>query len=103
MSEAAKAIIGQIAEAAIAIGWQAGVGQMETAGSIISYLAAHPEQIEAFLSGGSVLDWPPGWHEQGCLSWHGMDGKLHFPEEARRQRVIRQMERDGNSSAQGTA
>lgn len=71
----------------------AGVGGMETAGSIVSFLAAHPERIGDFLSGkSSPLDWPIGWHEQGRLSWHGQDGKIYRPEHVRRHRLIKQME-----------
>ena len=39
-----------IAKMAHAIGWQAGVGGMETAGGIVSYLAQHPEHIGAALA-----------------------------------------------------
>lgn len=90
---AARAVIQRIAEAAEAVGWQAGVGGMETAGSIVSFLAAHPEHVEAFMAGGSVLDWPVGWHEQGKLTWHGQDGKVYDPATARRARLIRKMEK----------
>ena len=86
-------VIEAIASAAQAIGFQAGVGGMETAGSIVSYLAAHPERIEAFLSGSeSVLDWPPNWHRYGDLTWHGADGKLYSPEYARRAETIRKLQ-----------
>lgn len=91
-----REVIAHIAAVSSAIGFQAGVGAMETAGSVVSYLAAHPEEIDAFLAGGSVLDWPVGWHAEGCLSWHGMDGKIHTPEQARHHRIIKQLER-GNS------
>lgn len=87
-------VINRIAEAAIAIGWQAGVGAMETAGSIVSYLANNPGQIEDFMAGRtSPVDWPAGWHVHGCLTWHGQDGKIYSPEFVRRQRVIKDMER----------
>lgn len=89
----AERVIARIAEVAEAIGWQAGVGGMETAGSIVSFLSAHPEHIDVFMDGGSVLDWPIGWHEQGRLTWHGQDGKIHSPEDVRRHRVIKAMER----------
>jgi hypothetical protein len=88
------AVIAQIVEYAEAIAWQAGVGGMETAGSIVSYLAAHPDQIDLLMSGKlSVLDWPVGWHEHGRLSWHGQDGKIYDPEKVRRHRLIKQMEK----------
>lgn len=92
-------VINRITEAAIEIGWSAGVGQMETAGSIISYLAEHPDQIEPFLSGKvSVLDWPPDWHANGCLTWHGRDGKIYTPQFVRRQKVINSMKLTGKAS-----
>src|SRR4051794_39195154 len=90
----AQTVIERIAAVAEAIGCQAGVGGMETAGSIISYLAENPGQITDFMAEQtSVMDWPIGWHEQGRLTWHGMDGKIHRPEHARRQRMIRKLER----------
>jgi hypothetical protein len=90
-------VIAHIAKASEIFASQAGVGGMETAGSIISYLAEHPEHIDAFMACPSLLDWPVGWHEQGRLTWHGMDGKVHSPEQARRQRIIKQMEKTGNA------
>ena len=60
---------------------QAGTGGMETAGSIVSFLAANPQFIDGFLAGGSILDWPFAWHRNGCLSWHGVDGEIHWPGE----------------------
>lgn len=72
--------IQHIAKVARIIAEQAGVGAMETAGSIVSYLAMHPEQVPAFMERPSVFDWPVNWHSLGCLSWQGMDGKIHAPE-----------------------
>lgn len=76
-----QALIERIAKAANAIGMQAGVGAMETAGSIVSFLAANPHYLADFLAGGSVLDWPFAWHRAGCLSWQGADGNIHWPGE----------------------
>lgn len=92
-AEQATEVIAFIAKVSSNIAWQAGVGGMETAGSIISYLAKHPEHVEQFLIDGSVLDWPIGWHEQGCLTWHGTDGNIHDPETARQHRIIKKMEK----------
>lgn len=90
----APGVIARIAEVAEAIGWQANVGAMETAGSIVSYLARFPDQIEPFLSGeSSPMDWPRGWHTLGSLTWHGQDGKIHRPEDVRRHVLIKKMER----------
>lgn len=81
--EGAGRVIRYIAAVAHAVGQQAGVGAMETAGSIVSYLAEHPERIEAFMANGSVMDWPARWHVEGCLTWHGADGKIHGPDDVR--------------------
>lgn len=89
----AREVIARIVEISEAIAFQAGVGGMETAGSIVSYLARHPDQIAPLLDGTlSVLDWPPGWHAHGILTWHGVDGKIHRPEVVRRHKIIKQME-----------
>lgn len=91
---AMKMVIQRIAEVAEAFAWQAGVGGMETAGSIVSYLAAHPEHVEDFIAGrASVIDWPVRWHEHGRLTWHGKDGKIYDPQTVRQRRLIRQMEK----------
>lgn len=90
-------VIERIANIAETIAAQAGVGGMETAGSIVSFLAEHPERIDGFFSGADcVLDWPIGWHEQGRLTWHAMNGKIVAPEFARRHRVIKAMEKSGS-------
>lgn len=92
--EIARDVIKAIANAAEAMAWQAGVGGMETAGSIVSYLARHPELIDDFISGKtSIIDWPLGWHTHGSLTWHGMDGKIHRPEDVRRHNLIKKMEK----------
>ena len=74
-------VIQRIAKASATFAHHAGVGGMETAGSIVSFLAANPHRIPDFMAGGSIIDWPIGWHTAGCLSWHGMDGKIHHPAE----------------------
>lgn len=90
----AERVIARIVEVSQAISCQAGVGGMETAGSIVSYIAEHPDQIEPLMAGNlSVLNWPMRWHMHGCLTWHGQDGKIHSPEHARRATIIRAMER----------
>lgn len=71
-----------LAQIASDVAYQAGVGGMETAGGFVSYLAANPERVEAFMAGG-VFDIPPQFHVEGCLSWHGMDGKIHRPRDIR--------------------
>lgn len=81
--------------------WQAGVGGMETAGGIISYLATHPEDIEPFLVGG-ISELPDDWVVNGCLTHHAINGKVVHPETARRSRMIKRMER-GLPPSKGTA
>lgn len=69
-----KEAVLQIAKAAHAIGWQAGVGGMETAGAIVSYLAQHQDQIPLFFAGEvSPVDWRDFTHG-GCLTWHAQNG-----------------------------
>jgi hypothetical protein len=58
--------------------WQAGVGGRETAGGLISYLAAHPEHIEPFINGG-IFELPMEWITEGVLTWHGLDGRVYAP------------------------
>ena len=81
-------VIRKIADVAWAVGWQAGVGGMETAGSIVSVLAAHPEKIEAFLSGElTVIDDDALLRpELGCLTWHAKNGSVMTPVAARSRR-----------------
>lgn len=87
-------VIQHIAMHAKAIGQQAGVGAMETAGSIVSFLAAHPKHIEPFLAGEeSPLDWPTNWIEHGELTWHAQNGKVVSPAFVRRARQIKELTR----------
>lgn len=83
-------VIRKIAEVAAAIGWQAGVGGMETAGALVSVLAAHPEKIAAFLTGElSVVDDDALLRpEMGCLTWHAQSGKVMAPATARAARQM---------------
>lgn len=90
-----SAFIEHVAKASEMIAWQAGVGGMETAGSIISYLAENPEALADFMETGSIMDWPAGWHTHGRLTWHGMNGKLCSPEFARRQMLINSLKPKG--------
>lgn len=83
----ARDMILRIAEVSHAVGLQAGVGGMETAGAIVSYLAMHPEDIEPFLNGG-FLELPSSLLEKGCLSWHAMNGKIVTPKQSRFGRII---------------
>lgn len=87
MSDIAQDTILRIAKLADAISMQAGVGGVETAGQVVSYLAAHPEQINAVLEGG-ICDLPDDWFGSGCLSWHAVNGKVVSPAFYRRSKTI---------------
>jgi hypothetical protein len=88
-------VIMRIAQVAMAIGDQAGVGAMETAGMIVSVLAEHPEHVERFMAdgvefmlSGEVLP------EKGCLTWHRTsDQKVTTPQELRAVLMVKNMER----------
>jgi hypothetical protein len=71
---------------------QAGVGAMETAGHLISYLADHPEHIEPWINGG-FFELPTDWIEGGCLTYRAMNGKIVSPRYARQHRIIKRMEK----------
>lgn len=91
----AKTTIERIADIAETIAWHAGVGGMETAGAIISYLAEHPDQIETVLFGEGVFATPVGIHEypgHGRLTWHAVNGKIMDPQTARFARIVKNME-----------
>ena len=88
----AELVIKRIAQLAEAVGKQAGVGGMETAGNLISYLAKHPRDIEPCLRFG-IMELPLGWHERGSLTWHEVNWKFVHPDHARRARTIRKLER----------
>lgn len=74
---------------------QAGIGGMETAGRLISYLATHPRDIEPLLRFGP-FELPSDWHERGCLTWHAVNGKIVHPDHARRARTIKKMEKQSH-------
>ena len=80
---AAALVIERLAEIAEALGGAAGVEGMQTAGSFVSYLAEHPEDIEPLLRFGAS-ELPDNWIHYGRLTWMGADGKLHHPEDVRR-------------------
>jgi hypothetical protein len=89
--------IKRIADAAAAIGWQANVGACETAGAIISYLAAHPEKIDQFFADGLVttLGDDDMW-SSGCLTFHRKDGKVVTPKDLRISRQVRDLTKPNN-------
>ena len=94
----AELVIDRIAKLAEALAAQAGVGGMETAGSLISYLAKHPRDIEPLLRFG-VFELPLDWLERGCLTWHAVNGQIVHPDHARRARTIDRLAPKPDSSS----
>ncbi|KQT52246.1 hypothetical protein ASG54_22610 [Aureimonas sp. Leaf460] len=84
LGPAAQVTIAQIVAYAENIAWQAGVGSLETAGQIVSFLADRPELLPAFMDGSlSAIDTDLLDHHAGRLTWHGMDGKVYAPDPAK--------------------
>lgn len=82
-------VIRRIAEVANAIGWQAAVGASETAGTIISVLAANPDLIDRFMAEGAgvFIDGPIMLDAaNGCLSYYAQTGEVLTPTELHRRR-----------------
>lgn len=74
----------RIAEVAAAVGWQANAGASETAGLIVSVLAANPEHTERFMAEGSELFIDGTMRaENGCLSHFAMNGQIVSPTKLR--------------------
>lgn len=88
----AELAIERIAKIASSFAAQAGVGAVEVAGLIVSYLVEHPRDIEPCLRFGT-FELPADWTERGCLTWLGANGKVVRPEHARRARIIKKLER----------
>jgi hypothetical protein len=70
-------VIALIADVANVISWQAGEPGMEIAAGIVSFLAAHPEHIDQFLTDpnevmiGGAFD-----PHTGCLTWRTVKGEI---------------------------
>lgn len=79
-----------LADRAHVLSLQAGVGGMETAGGVISYLANHPEDIEPFMHGG-FNELPVIPARKGCLTWHAQSGEVVTPEYAERKRIAKML------------
>lgn len=86
----AQEVIDRIAAVATAVGEQAGVGAMETAGGIIGYLAENPRDLEPFMNGG-IFELPLDWHERHGLTWHDSKGIVRHPADVRRARQVRDL------------
>lgn len=83
--------LNKVAEVSNAIGWQAGVGGVETAGQIVSCLYANPSALDRFMIEGGelILDGTIAM-ENGSLSWHASDGRVVSPTEYRARRGVQQ-------------
>lgn len=79
-------VIQRIAQVANNIGIHAGVGGCETAGAMISFLAANPDRIPIFLRDGwieALGDVRDPW-SSGCLTFYRkLDGAVTTPEQLR--------------------
>ena len=96
----AAAFLAKVIDIAEIIACQAGVGGMETAGALLSYLGRFPEKLPAFMADdfSIISDLPTDWLRQGRLTWHGADGKLYDPEWVRRQMAIKDLEKGRGQS-----
>lgn len=73
----ARQIIAVIAEIANIVGWQAGEAGADIAGGIVSWLAAHPDQIDTFLThGGEMFIDRTIKPEEGLLTWRAANGEM---------------------------
>lgn len=88
----AQEVIDRIAMVAAVVGAGGGVGGMEIAGGILSYLAEHPRDLEPFMNGG-ILEIPPDFWMHGKLAWQGGDGKVYTPEHARRAVIVSKLKK----------
>lgn len=84
-----------IADVAEAFAEAAGVGGVETAGAIISYLAAHPDLVANFMDDGPEFLMNVDArriHADGKLTWHrGGDGRVVTPQDLRISSTVRDL------------
>lgn len=84
LAEKERATVKRISDVASAVAAQAGVGASETAGLIVSVLAANPEQTERFMAEGSELFIDGTIRpENGCLTHMAMNGQVVSPTKLR--------------------
>lgn len=83
----AQSVIERIAACATALGEQAGVGAMETAGGILGYLAENPRDLEPFMVGG-IFELPDDWFQRHSLTWHDSKGVVRHPGDVRRAKQV---------------
>jgi hypothetical protein len=82
--------IERLSDCAEALGEDAGIGGMETAGMVLSFLANRPDWLGAFMKGG-ITALPSDFFERGLLTFHGADGKVRLPRELRYSRIVAKM------------
>ena len=97
-----REMIQRIAQAADVFSKAAMVGGMETAGAIVAYLDAHPEDIEPFLNGG-VFEFPNDWISMGDLTWHTADGRIVDRRDLANGRTVARLGALGSQLSQGEA
>jgi len=86
-----RELVEKIAQVANAVGWQAGEPAMELAGQIVSVLAANPEHIDRFMSGGAELFLDGTFNaENGCLTYRSMGGDVLSPSVLRAKKGMQQ-------------
>lgn len=83
--------LNHVAAVSASVGRSAGVGGVETAGQIISCLAAGPENLDRFMVEGAelILDGTIAI-ANGSLSWHASDGRVVSPSEYRSRKGLQQ-------------
>ena len=67
-----------------------GVGGMETAGHLISYLDENPKDLEPWLN-GSFAELPYDWIVRGSLTHQAVNGKITHPRTVRHARIIKSL------------
>lgn len=88
----AELIFERLAAIAEPLAEQAGVGEMETVGHLVSYLLDHPRDIEPCLRFG-IGELPDDWIVKGRLTYCAVNGKITNPATARRSRIIKALEK----------
>jgi hypothetical protein len=95
--ESPRSMIERLAQVAEAVAFHAGVGGCEIAGAIVSYLAAHPESVDAFLEQG-IMALPAELWANGRLTFHRQsDGAVTTPQELRIAKTVRAIVREAGN------
>ncbi len=95
-----RAFVELLAERCDKFADRAGVGGAETVGHLISYLDERPEDLEPWLNGG-FMELPPDWLVLGNLTYHGGNGKIWHPRDARYSRIVRKLAAGGEHQPKG--